>query len=869
MRDGDEIMKKVILIDGNNLMFRSYFATAYSGSIMRNSKGQATNALYGFVSMINKIISEENPQYMVVAFDVGKNFRHEKYKDYKAGRNETPDDLKSQMPIAREILDAMGIKHLELEGYEADDIIGTLAKEADLDPEYDGLIISSDHDLMQLISPVVHMKMLKSKDSIYYSVESFKEEYGFEPIKIIDLKSLMGDSSDNIPGVKGIGEKTAKTLIQTYGSLDGVYENIEAIKGKLKEKLEADKESAYFSYELATIYRDVPLDVKLEELTYEGTNGPELKELFQRLEFHHFLKSMNFTEVTAAHENTLEYKTVEKLEDIDSGALEFSYYIESDRENYHYANILGMGMYDGVTLYYVPSDMVIPVLAKYGVRLRYTYALKKNIVLAKKRGINIKNSDFDMMILYYLLDNTTKDDISLKMSDESISVYYYEDILKNKVSKEDFEVGIVKKAKFIWDKRDELLERIKASEMQSLYNDVEMPLLSVLADMELTGIRVDRSILLDMQSALKEKIDTLESKIYELTGEQFNIASPKQLGEVLFEHMGIPYTGKKGKNYSTDISVLEKLVDEYPIVKYILEYRTMAKLYNTYVEPLEAYIEEDGKIHTIYKQTLTRTGRLSSVEPNLQNIPAREEEGKLIKKAFISEENCVLLSADYSQIELRILASIAGDEVMIDAFKNDVDIHRRVAADIHGIPVEEVTKYQRSTAKAVIFGIVYGISGFGLGENLNISAKDAKQFIEKYYEMYPRVREYMDNIKADAYEKGYVRTLYNRIRYIDELKSPVYMVRSGGERIALNTPIQGTGADIIKIAMVNLYKELVNKNMKSKLILQVHDEVILNVYEDELEEVKEIVRRNMESAADLKVPLKVEIETGKDWYEAK
>lgn len=858
-------MKKVILIDGNNLMFRSYFATAYSGSIMRNSKGQATNALYGFVSMINKIIEEEKPQYMVVAFDVGKNFRHDKYQDYKAGRNAMPEDLKSQMPIAKQILDAMGIKHLEKEGFEADDIIGTLAKEADLDPEYDGLIISSDHDLMQLISPVVGMKMLKSKDSVYYTMETFREEYGFDPIKIIDLKALMGDASDNIPGVKGIGEKTARSLIQKYGSLDGVYGNIEDIKGKMREKLEADRDNAYFSFELATIFRDVPIDTELAKLTYEGADYVALKTLFQELEFHSFLKNFNFSNVK---KEKTEYKVVESVDDIED-SLDFSYYIESDGDNYHYSSILGIGMYDGSTLYYVPQNIAIDVLKRFATKLRYTYALKKNIVLAKRNGVDILNSDFDMMIAYYLLDNTTKDDIALKMSDEGVGVYYYEDIIKKKVSEEDFAEGIVLKAKFIYDKRDELIGRIKENDMGELFNSIEMPLVRVLADMELTGVRVDRDVLVQMQGALREKIAELESKIYDLTGEKFNIASPKQLGEVLFVKLGIPYPGKKSASYSTDVSILEKLAADYPVVIPILEYRTISKLFNTYVEPLEGYIKEDGRIHTIYKQTLTRTGRLSSVEPNLQNIPAREEEGKLIKKAFISDEGCTFLSADYSQIELRILASISGDETMINSFLNDEDIHRRVAADIHGIPLEQVTKHERSTAKAVIFGIVYGISGFGLGENLNMSAKDARNFIEKYYEMYPKVREYMENIKMEAYDKGYVKTLYNRIRYIDELKSPVYMVRSGGERIALNTPIQGTGADIMKIAMVDLYNELKKRNLRSKIILQVHDEVILNVFDHELEEVKSLVRTCMENASVLKVPLKVGIETGKDWYEAK
>lgn len=847
-------------------MYRSYFATAYSGSIMRNSKGQATNALYGFVSMINKIIEEEKPQYMVVAFDVGKNFRHEKYKDYKAGRNETPDDLKSQMPIARKILDAMGIKHLELEGYEADDIIGTLAKEADMDPEYDGLIISSDHDLMQLISPVVGMKMLKSHDSVYYTVDTFKEEYGFEPIKIIDLKALMGDASDNIPGVKGIGEKTAKTLIQQYGSLDGVYSNIDSIKGKMKEKLVTDKDNAYFSFELATIYRDVPLEVDLGELTYDGPNLASLKALFQELEFHSFLKTIDFGSIK---QEKVEYKIVEKCEDIDSRAFEFSYFIECNRDNYHYADILGMSLYDGKNLYYVPSLVVPQVLEKFALRLRYTYALKKNVVLAHRYGVDLDNTDFDMMIAYYLLENNSKDDIALKMSDDGISAYYYEDVVKNRVNEEDFMHGLVLKAKYIFDKKDEVLEKLRELEMSSLFYDMEMPMVRVLADMEMTGIRVNSDILHEMQGTLREKVASLEKEILDLAGFTFNIASPKQLGDALFNKMGIPYPGKKGSSYSTDVSILEKLVNDEPIVKLILEYRTFSKLYNTYVEPLEGFIREDGKIHTIYKQTLTRTGRLSSVEPNLQNIPTREEEGKLVRKAFVSEENSTLLSADYSQIELRILASISGDDTMIEAFLGDEDIHRRVAADIHGIPLEEVTKHQRSTAKAVIFGIVYGISGFGLGENLNISPKEAKQFIEKYYEMYPKVKEYMDHIKEEAYERGYVRTLYNRIRYIDELKSPVYMVRTGGERIALNTPIQGTGADIMKIAMVNLYKELNRRNLKSKIILQVHDEVILNVYNDEFEEVKKLVKETMENASDLKVPLKVGIEWGTNWYDAK
>ena len=858
-------MKKVILVDGNNLMFRSYFATAYSGSLMKNSKGVATNALYGFTSMINKIIEEEKPEFMAVAFDIGKNFRHEKYENYKAGRNETPSDLKAQMPIARNLLDALGIKHLELEGYEADDIIGTLAKEAELDPEYDALIISSDHDLLQLISPQVGMKMLKSKGFTYYTKESFTSEYKFDPIKIIDLKSLMGDSSDNIPGVKGIGEKTAMNLIQTYGSLDEVYAHIDEIKGKLREKLVEDKNNAYFSYELATIYRDVPLDVDLSKLTYDGPNMEELTKIYTELEFHSFLKNMSST---LKKESNIVFNDIQSLDEIND-ALEYAYYIEIDRDNYHYANISGMGLYDGVNAYYINEHLVPECLKRFKNQLKYTYGLKKNLVLANRFNTSIPGSNFDLAIAYYLLDGTAKDDLALKMGDSGVSCYYYEDFIKGKVDEETFKKGICNKVKFIFDNANSVIKELEEKEMLKLFNEIEMPLVEVLASMEEEGIRVDREVLIDMQGKLKERITELESKICEIAGVDFNVASPKQLGDVLFNQMNIPYPGKKGTSYSTDSSILEKLADDYPIILLVLQYRTLAKLYNTYVEPLEGYIKEDGKIHTIYKQTLTRTGRLSSVDPNLQNIPTREEEGRLIKKAFLAEPGCVLMSADYSQIELRILAHISSDETMINAFNKDDDIHRRVAADIHGVNYEDVTKEMRRTAKSVIFGIVYGISGFGLGENLHINPKKAKAFIEKYYEMYPKVHEYMENIKKEAYQNGYVRTLFNRIRYIDELKSPVFTIRSGGERIALNTPIQGTGADIIKLAMVNLYRELKRKDLKSKILLQVHDEIILNVYDDEIDIVKEMVTRNMENAIKLQVPLKVDISCGKDWYSAK
>ena len=842
-------------------MFRSYYATLYSGAVMRTSKGFVTNALYGFANMLNKIIKEEKPEYMLVAFDIGKNFRHEKYEAYKDGRQKTPDDLKNQMPIARYLLDAMGIKYIEKEGFEADDIIGTVAKMCDLDPEYDGLIISSDHDLLQLISPVVKMKLLKSKDSILYDEKTFEEDYGFEPIKIIDLKALMGDSSDNIPGVKGIGEKTAKTLIQKYGSLDGVYENIDDIKGKQKEKLENGKDDAYFSFDLATIYREVPLDIELEELKYNGADANKINELYQELEFYSLLDD---TDVNMVKNNFIELEDLSVLDD----KIEFSYYIECNNENYHFADILGMSLYDGTNCYYIKKDLVKDALAKVKNKLRYTFDLKKNIVLCKNIDIDITNTDYDAMLAYYLLNGNNKDDLSIKMQKSGISCYSFKDLVKNKVDDEEFKYGITGKARFIWDEKEKLESDLEKENMLDLFNKMEMPLIRVLSDMEITGIRLNDNILVAMKEVLEEKIEKLTKEIYDIGGE-FNISSPKQLSEVLFEKLEIPYPKKRAKTYSTDVTILTKLAKDYKIVELVLEYRTLKKLLTTYVEPLSGFKKEDGKIHTIYKQNLTRTGRLSSTYPNMQNIPSREEEGKMIKKAFIPEEGSMLLSADYSQIELRILAEISGDETMINAFKKNEDIHKRVAASIYGVPISEVTSSERSNAKHIVFGIVYGMSGFGLGEDLNISAKDALDFIDKFYEKFPGVKDYADRIIEESKDTGFVTTLFNRKRYIDEYKSPIYMVRKSAERLALNTPIQGTGADIMKMAMIEIYNRLKEKNLKSKLLLQIHDEVILNVYNDEKDVVYEIVKDAMENIVAFRVPLKVQISMGNSWYEAK
>ena len=851
-------MKKIVLVDGNNLMFRSYFATAYSGALMKNSKGQATNALYGFVNMLNKIIAEEKPEFMAVAFDVGKSFRHREYTEYKAGRNKTPDELKSQMPLARTLLDKMGIFNINVIDYEADDIIGTLAKRANEDPEWDALLVTSDHDYLQLITDVVNVKMLKPAGFTKYNPTTFKEEYGIDPIRVIDLKALMGDSSDNIPGVPGIGEKTALKLLVEYNTLENLYEHVDEIKGKLHDKLVENKESAFFSYKMATICCDVPIDESFEDMRYSGPTD-ELDDFYRELEFYSLIKEQKPVSRKSEDEYFVELKN---LEDIDTSN-NISYYIECDNENYHIANIIGMGLYDGKTSFYVEPSRIKEVMEYLRDVNKYTFDLKKNICLLNDFDTN---TIFDLNLAAYLLNQNIKDDEAILMNNNGYKVPLYHDIIKNKMDIRDI---VTDKAKYIYDLHDKYIDDLKADEMYDLYMSVELPLESVLARMELNGIKCDSNILNKMSIEMHNQIDSIQKEIYEMCGVEFNISSPKQLGEVLFDKLGLPH-GKKTTtgSYKTGEDVLEKIINEHPVVSKILEYRKYTKILSTYLEGLNKYIMEDGKIHTIYKQTLTRTGRLSSVEPNMQNIPARDELGRLVRKAFIPE-NHEFLSCDYSQIELRILAHISKSQELIDAYVNGDDIHTKVAADIFGKKMEDVTKNERRTAKAVIFGIVYGISGFGLGENIGVSQKEAKMFINKYYELYPGVKKYMDLIVKDAYESGYVRTLYKRKRNIDELFSSNFMVRQSGERIALNTPIQGTSADIIKMAMVEIDKAFINNNIKSKMILQIHDELVFDCLEEEKDKVEDIVKTIMESIVKLDVPLKVSTDFGSDLYETK
>ena len=848
-------MNKIVLVDGNNLMFRSYFATAYTGNLMKNSKGQVTNALYGFANMINKILKEEQPSYMAVAFDIGKTFRHEVYKDYKAGRQKTPEELKSQMPIAKEMLTAMGIKYLELDGYEADDIIGTLSERANQDPEWDALLVTSDHDYLQLITDVTTVKMLKPKDYIKYTPEVFREEYGIDPIKVIDLKALMGDSSDNIPGVPGVGEKTALKLLQEYGTLDNLYEHVDEVKGKLQEKLIENKESAYFSYKLATIIKDAPINVEFTDLKYDGPTD-KLDDFYYNLEFFSLVKNHKKEEKT---EIKNEYKELSDVKEISLDK-NISYYIEVDNENYHIANILGMGLYDGTNTFFVDKDKVLNVLDYIKDNKSYTFDYKKNIVVSKNTDLN---TIYDLNIVAYLLNKNIKDDLAILMNQDSIETPLYKDMIKDNM---DIKPIVTLKAKYIHETHDKYINDLKLEDEFELYENIEHPLVRVLAKMEIAGIKCDADILKKESDELEESISKIEKEIYDLAGVEFNISSPKQLGEILFEKLELPHAKKTKTGYSTSEEVLEKLINDHPIISKILDYRKYTKLNSTYLIGLNKFIMEDGKIHTIYNQTLTRTGRLSSQDPNLQNIPTRDELGRLVKKAFLPV-NDEFLSCDYSQIELRVLAHISKCQPLIDSFLRDEDIHTRVASDIYNIPFENVDKNQRRTAKSVIFGIVYGISGFGLGENIGISPKEAKAFIDKYYELYPGVKEYMNLTVEDAKNTGYTETLYKRRRY--ELFSSNFMVRQSGERMAMNTPIQGTAADILKMAMIEIDKRFEKEKIQSKMLLQIHDELVFDIIKGEEKKVIDIVTDAMQNIVKLEVPLKVSSDLGKDLYECK
>ena len=854
-------MKKVVLIDGNNLIFRSYYATAYRGEILTNSKGLPTNAVYAYIQMLLKIIAEEKPSHIMVAFDKGKTFRHESYDDYKGGRSETPKELKEQIPYAKKVTRAMGITVEEIENYEADDIIGTYSKKIDEEV----LVVSSDRDLLQLISPNVKMKLLKMKDYVYYDEKSFYEDYGIKPIEIIDLKALMGDSSDNIKGVAGIGEKTALKLIKEYHTIDNLYKNIDDLKGKVKENLLNDKENAYKSLELATIYLDVPIEVNLEKIAYKGSNEEELNSLLKELEFNSLINKMSI-------KKSEEKLDIEIVEDINFRLNEdYSLYLVSSNLSYFKSLTIGVAISTKDKNYFIKKKYFNEDLFNNNFN-KYTYDIKRvDVALSLLNFSN--NINFDNYIAYYLLNEKITEDISFIMLNKGYDVKLNEDIFKKDkvlIEEETLINDACKKARFIYEEKERLKEEIEKNNLHYLYYDIELKLASILANMEKEGILVDKDYLDNLESEIKEKLKTLEEKIYAISEEEFNISSPKQLGVILFEKLNIPYPKKsKNSNYSTDKEVLDKIRLFNPIVSLVEEYRMLSKLNSNYVVGLKEQIMSDNKVHTIYNQCLTRTGRLSSKDPNLQNIPNHDEYGRLIRKCFVSQEGYTFLSSDYSQIELRLFAELSNVESLKEAFINSEDIHSFTASKIFNKDIKDVTKEERSRAKAVNFGIIYGISSFGLANDLGINVNDAKDFIDRYMEKFDGIKTYMKKEVDDAKEKGYVTTIMNRKRYIDEIKASNYMIRMQGERMALNTPIQGSGSDILKKAMIDIDSEFKEKNIKSKMLLQIHDELIFEVKEEEIEIVKEIVKERMENAFKLSVPLVVDINMGKDLYEAK
>ena len=879
-------MDKIILLDGNSLSYRAFYAMP----ALKNKKGLYTNSVYGFTLMLERILEDTKPKYALVAFDKGKEtFRHKSYEAYKGTRDKTPTELVEQFGYVRELIESYGIKYEEHFDYEADDIIGTYAKIAEK-AGLEVIIVSGDKDLTQLASDNITVYYTKRgvTEIDYYTPEFINEKYGLTPQQIIDMKGLMGDKSDNIPGIPGVGEKTAIKLLTEYETVENVLENIDNISGKkLKERLTEGKEDAILSKKLATIFTDVPVDNKIEDLTFKE-NREKKKELFEKLEFVSFLRKLS-QENSAADESETETKEEKIKKDIEiqiadkDTKLNFkksSLHIECYTEDYQNSDVLGVSVYVGDTAYIFSEENFFD--NKYAIEYlqsqeeKTVYDIKKIIYIAKKNNKEINGDVFDIKIANYLIDVTSKSEIDkivfnylgeIISSNEEI---YGKGAKRSLPTQEVLNSYIAKIAASILEVKPLMIKRLGEENMLDLYKNIEIKVARVLANMEFEGIHVSKKALDEMSHEFDERIKVLEGSIYTLAGSEFNIASPKQLGVVLFEDLGLPVVKKTKTGYSTAVEVLEQLQYKHDIIPLIMEYRTLTKLNSTYAKGLVKDITREGKIHTRYEQTLTQTGRLSSVNPNLQNIPTRIEEGKKIRKAFIPASNDrVILSIDYSQIELRVLAHIAQDKGMIDAFKHDVDIHTKTASDVNGVPLDEVTPTMRREAKAVNFGIVYGISDFGLSNNLGITRKRAKEFIEKYLETFKGVDKYMTDIVEFAKEHGYVETLYNRRRSLPEINAKNKIIANLNARIAMNTPIQGTAADIIKIAMISAYNYIEESKVDAKLLLQVHDELIFDVSKDILEEFTDKMVTIMEEAANLDVKLKAEASSGPSWYEAK
>jgi DNA polymerase I len=875
--------KKLVLIDGNSIAYRAFFALP----LLNNDKGIHTNAIYGFTTMLMKIIEEENPTHLLVAFDAGKTtFRHATFTEYKGGRQKTPPELSEQFPFIRDLLDAFEISRYELENYEADDIIGTLSKVAD-EEGYQVKVISGDKDLTQLASKNVTVCITRKgiTDMEVYTPEHIQEKYGLRPNQIIDMKGLMGDQSDNIPGVPGVGEKTAIKLLKEFETLEGLLSSIDQVSGaKLKDKLSEFKDQAIMSKELATITREAPVEVVLPEIEYKGFSFEKVKAIFKELGFNSLLDKME-PSGTDSQQVELEEIQFKNAKEITEEMLtdDVSLYVEILEDNYHLAPILGIAIVNANGKYFIETNTALTSTlfkewAEDESKSKTVYDAKGTEVSLMKRGIHLKGIQFDLLVASYILNpSESLDDISSvarrynETNIQSNDEFYGKGAKRSVPGPELLANHIVRKAIILSKLSGKLVAELKENQQYELFHDLEMPLSLILADMESAGIKVDVSRLKNMNEELAAKLITLESKIHQQAGEHFNINSPKQLGVILFEKLGLS-SGKKTKTgYSTSADVLEKLSDHHEIIREILDYRQLGKLQSTYIEGLLKVVHPNtDKVHTRFNQVLAQTGRLSSIDPNLQNIPIRLEEGRKIRQAFIpSEKDWVIFAADYSQIELRVLAHIANDEKLIQAFKDDLDIHTKTAMEVFHVSADEVTSNMRRHAKAVNFGIVYGISDFGLSQSLNITRREAGLFIERYLESYPGVQEYMEDIVKVAKQQGFVTTILQRRRYLPEITSRNFNIRSFAERTAMNTPIQGSAADIIKKAMIDMADRLQSEKLKSRLLLQVHDELIFEAPKNEIEILKVIVPDVMENAVELSVPLKVDYSYGPTWFDAK
>ncbi|MFP3509567.1 DNA polymerase I [Peribacillus sp. SIMBA_075] len=872
--------KKLVLIDGNSIAYRAFFALP----LLNNDKGVHTNSVYGFTMMLNRILEEEKPTHILVAFDAGKTtFRHASFKEYKGGRQKTPPELSEQFPFIRELLDCFQIKRYELENYEADDIIGTLSLQAEKDG-FEVKVISGDKDLTQLSSPSTTVSITKKgiTEIEEYTPKHIHEKYGLSPFQIIDLKGLMGDASDNIPGIPGVGEKTALKLLHQFETVENLLQSIDEVSGqKLKEKIEEHKDLALLSKELATITREAPLEVSVNETEYSGMDQERVISFYKELGFSTLLDKLDVTESVPLEQEKIEVHTGEMTEGMfaDESAL----YVETLEDNYHRADIIGIAISNEQGHFYFHGDDALSsaafkTWAEDETKKKTVFDAKRTVVALRHRGVEIKGIDFDVFLASYILDpaesvdevaEITKTQGTIRL--ETDDVFYGKGAKRKIPGQAELSEHIARKSKAILSLKEPMINKLQEFEQYHLLTELELPLSIILANMEWQGIKVDIGRLKNMGQELAIRLRTIEARIFDLAGEAFNINSPKQLGAILFEKLELPVMKKTKTGYSTSADVLEKLERQHDIVKEILLYRQLGKLQSTYIEGLLKVVNaKTDKVHTRFNQALTQTGRLSSTDPNLQNIPIRLEEGRKIRQAFIpSEKDWIIFAADYSQIELRVLAHIANDSGLVEAFQAGMDIHTRTAMDVFHVKAEEVTSNMRRQAKAVNFGIVYGISDYGLSQSLGITRKEAGEFIEKYLRSFPGVQEYMEESIHEARQKGYSTTLLQRRRYIPEITSRNFNIRSFAERTAMNTPIQGSAADIIKLAMINMNKRLKSEGLKTRMLLQVHDELIFETPPEELEILKVIVPEEMENAIELNVPLKVDYAFGPTWFDAK